>query len=108
MTTIIKTAPKIKRGTFTIETSKLIKAWSTFDFDVEYVIEKGPVYEAEITMYSVTPILAEGVRQPAEFYEKSKQLLEMIEDEIRFHEFKGKDFFLEYKAEQKSDESRGN
>jgi hypothetical protein len=109
MTAITKTSAKqamkqaakntIKNEAFKIVTEPITKDWKAYDFNVDYLMGEGSAFDAPVEIHSING-------QPAELY--CEDLLELIEEEIRFHEFKGTNSKIEYKSEQRGDEERGN
>jgi hypothetical protein len=89
----------VKTGIFQIIPKGIIKEFKEYDFKVEYTIERGYVFDATLEIYSIND-------QPTEFY--CDDLIDLIDEEIRFHEFKCKESEREYKNEARADEERGN
>jgi hypothetical protein len=89
----------VKVGTFQIIPKGIIKDFKEYGFTVEYTIEKGYVFDATLEIYSING-------QPSEFY--CEDLYDLIDEEIRFHEFKHKEEEREYKINARIDEERGN
>jgi hypothetical protein len=87
----------VKTGTFPIIPKGIIKDFKEYGFKVEYTIERGHVFDATLEIYSIND-------QPTEFY--SEDLVDLIDEEIRFHEFKSKEYSREDKEDQRFEESR--